>query len=208
MRSSCPSIAPIVTLDYLMSEARKPQTAESAQVDILAPLRFFYGLSSNDLRVLFVQPDEMPATDRWLLVHESDMTSRLAEHHRSAISLDVHARSRIGNYLVRASVLKRRSDGAPVEFGAIGIHLDGLGEEAQRLILEGKVPLGAVLQELNQPHTSHPKGFFQIAIDHRLADLLGGWEGQTLYGRCNELRHANGSALAEVVEVLPSAESA
>ncbi len=190
-----------------MSEAPDAQAIENAQLDILAPLRFFYGLSSNDLKVAFVQPDEMPATDRWLLVHESDMTSRLAEHHKSEIALDVHARSRLGNYLVRASVLKRQADAAPVEFGAIGIHLDGFSEEAQRLILEGKVPLGGVLQKLNVPHTSHPKGYFRIVIDHRLADLLGGWEGQALHGRCNELRHANGTPLAEVVEVLPGVES-
>ncbi len=206
MNSSCRSIARTVTLDRPMSEVPEAQEIENTEVDILAPLRFFYGLSSNDLKVAFVQPDEMPATERWLLVHESDMTSRLAEHHKSEIALDVHARSRLGNYLVRASVLKRRRDSAPVEFGAIGIHLDGFGEEAQRLILEGKVPLGGVLQQLNVPHTSHPKGYFRIVIDHRLADLLGGWEGQTLYGRCNELRHASGEPLAEVVEVLPGSQ--
>ncbi len=208
MSSSCRSIAPPVTLDCPMSEVPNAQAVESAHVDILAPLRFFYGLSSNDLKVVFVQPDEIPTTDRWLLVHDSDMTSRLAEHHESEIALDVHARSRLGNYLVRASVLRRRSDSAPVEFGAIGIHLDGLGDEAQRLILDGHVPLGGVLQQLNLPHSSHPKGYFRIVIDHRLASLLGGWEGQTLYGRCNELRHADGTPLAEVVEVLPGGENA
>ena len=63
--------------------------------------------------------------------------------------------------------------------------------------------LGAILTSRNIPHTSHPSGYFRIEIDHRLATRLGGWEGQTLYGRCNELRHGDGSALAEVVEVLP-----
>lgn len=207
MSFSCRSIARTVTLDRAMPEVINPRDGESALVDILAPLRFFYGLSSGDLKVAFVQAEEMPATDRWLLVHESDMTSRLAEHHQSEIALDVHARSRLGNYLVRASVLKRQTDGAPVEFGAIGIHLGGFDEEAQGLILEGKVPLGGVLQQQNVPHTSHPKGYFRIVIDHRLADLLGGWEGQTLHGRCNELRHADGAPLAEVVEVLPGAQS-
>ena len=172
-------------------------------VDILAPLRFFYGLHSADLHVTFVQPSEMPDTERWLLVHDSDMTPRLAQHHGEKIILDVHARSRLGDYLVRASVLRRESDNASVEFGAIGIHLEGFEEETRRLILEGHVPLGGVLELRKVPHSSHPSGYFKIVIDHRLASLLGGQEGQTLYGRCNELRHLNGNPLAEVVEVLP-----
>jgi hypothetical protein len=180
-----------------------PPARTPAGTDVLAPLRFFYGLGSESPRVTFVQPEEMPETERNLLVHDLDMTGRLREFHHSVITLDVHAKSRIVNYLVRCSVLKRATDGAPVEFGAIGIHLDGFDDEARDLILGCHVPLGAILTSRNIPHTSHPSGYFRIEIDHRLATLLGGWEGQTLYGRCNELRHGNGSALAEVVEVLP-----
>ena len=181
-------------------------TEEAARTDILAPLRFFYGLSSDDLRVTFVQPEEMPETERWLLVHASDMTPRLAQHHACTIILDVHARSRLGDYLVRASVLRRADDKSSVEFGAIGIHLGGFDDETRRLILEGQIPLGGILELQKVPHSSHPSGYFRIVIDHRLANVLGGWEGQTLYGRCNELRHSDGTPLAEVVEVLPDAQ--
>lgn len=185
-----------------------PATLESpieaaAQTDILAPLRFFYGLGSDSPRVTFLQPEQLPETERRLLVHDRDMTGRLREFHGCDITLDVHAKSRIGNYLVRASVLRRVSDEAPVEFGAIGIHLNDFDDEARHLILDGHVPLGAILTRQHIAHTSHPSGYFRIEIDHRLATLLGGWEGQTLYGRCNELRHGSGLALAEVVEVLP-----
>ena len=179
------------------------EASTATQTDILAPLRFFYGLASQDLRVTFLEGAELPELDRWLLVHASDMTPRLRTYHKCEITLDVHAKSRIGNYLVRASVLRRATDRQPVEFGAIGIHLHGFSEEAQRLIQEGSIPLGGILEQLSVPHSSHPQGYFRIQIDHRLADLLGGWEGQTLHGRCNQLRHADGSPLAEVVEVLP-----
>lgn len=181
-----------------------PATLESpAHTDILAPLRFFYGLGSDSPKVTFLKAEQLPEVERSLLVHDRDMTGRLREFHGCDITLDVHAKSRVGNYLVRASVLKRSSDGAPVEFGAIGIHLNDFDEEAQQLILECHVPLGAILTQRGIAHTSHPSGYFRIEIDHRLATLLGGWEGQTLYGRCNELRHGSGAALAEVVEVLP-----
>lgn len=178
---------------------------EVSPTDILAPLRFFYGLGSESPRVTFIEPDTMPEAERWLLVHTTDMTPRLAEFHQDTITLEVHARSRLGNYLVRASVLKRRGDGVPVEFGAIGIHLDGFDDQTKRLVLEGHIPLGGILQQEKVPHTSHPSGYFQIEIDHRLATLLGAREGETLFGRCNELRHAGGACLAEVVEVLPGA---
>jgi hypothetical protein len=53
------------------------------------------------------------------------------------------------------------------------------------------------------PHSSHPRGYFRIAVDARLAELLGATSGQILFGRCNELRHGSGRVLADVVEVLP-----
>lgn len=186
-----------------MSATLERPVESAAQTDILAPLRFFYGLGSDSPKVTFLPPEELPETERKLLVHDLDMTGRLREHHNSVITLDVHAKSRIGNYLVRCSVLKRATDGMPVEFGAIGIHLNDFDGDTQDLILGCQIPLGAILTSRNIPHTSHPSGFFRIEIDHRLATLLGGWEGQTLYGRCNQLRHGGGAALAEVVEVLP-----
>lgn len=182
-----------------------PSTAPSpSQADILAPLRFFYGLASQDLRVKFLDPDLIPPTEKYLLVHASDMTPRLAGFYQSHINLDVHARSLVGpSYLVRAVILRRGDNDQPVEFGAIGIHLDGFETHVRDLILEGKIPLGGILQQYQIPHSSHPSGYFRIEIDHRLANLLGGFDGQCCYGRCNELRHANGNPIAEVVEVLP-----
>jgi chorismate-pyruvate lyase len=171
--------------------------------DILAPLIFFYGIGSVRPRVTFVEPDELAEQERTLLVHDKDMTPRLRDYHQSEIDLDVAARARIGNYLVRASVLHRRSDGLPVEFGAIGIHLDILPEEAQALVLAGRVPFGAILERFQVPHSSHPRGYFRVSVDQRLADLLGAASGQMLFGRCNELRHGSGRVLADVVEVLP-----
>ncbi|MBL9142048.1 MAG: hypothetical protein JNM99_00080 [Verrucomicrobiaceae bacterium] len=177
---------------------------ESAlHLDHLAPLIFFYGLGNARPQVTFIQPEEMPAEERHLLVHDTDMTPRLRDHNGSGIFLDVHGKGKIGEYYVRASVLKLLRDAKAVEFGAIGIHLDLLPEEARRLVIEGKRPFGGILEEQNVPHSSHPRGYFRITIDHRLAELLNTTEGETLYGRCNELRHASGKTLADVVEVLP-----
>ena len=147
---------------------------ESAlHLDHLAPLIFFYGLGSTRPQITFIQPEEVPAEERHLLVHDTDMTPRLRDHHGSGIFLDVHGKGKIGEYYVRASVLKLLRDAKAVEFGAIGIHLDLLPEEARRLVIEGKRPFGGILEEQAVPHSSHPRGYFRIKIDHRLAEVEG-----------------------------------
>ena len=194
-------------------EAERPvpveaRSHEEIRLDQLAPLIFFYGLGSARPQVTFIEPHEMPDEERWLLVHASDMTPRLHNFHGCEIGLDVHAKGRIGDYYVRASVLNRTKDAKAVEFGAIGIHLDVLEEDARALVLEGRTPFGSILGRLAVPHSSHPRGYFRINIDARLAELLNATEGETLYGRCNELRHGSGRTLADVVEVLPRSVAA
>ncbi len=186
-----------------------PPTAlsEEAVADHLAPLIFFYGLGSARPKATFIDSVQLPDQERWLLCHDGDMTSRLREHHHSEIDLDVHAKQKLGDYYVRASVLTRRSDGIPVEFGAIGIHLDTLPDAARQLVADGRIPLGGVLERERVSFTSHPSGFFRISIDARLAELLGATSGQVLYGRCNTLRAGDGRVMAEVVEVLPRGDA-
>jgi len=180
-----------------------PESLPRDREQDLAPLVFFYGIGSARPRVTFVEPTTLPETEAHLLVHETDMTPRLRAFYGCPIDLDVHARGQIGHYLVRASVLTRRVDGMPVEFGAIGIHLDRLPEAARQPVLDGAVPFGAILEDHCVPHSSHPRGFFRITIDTRLAELLGATSGQVLFGRCNVLLGADKQPLAEVVEVLP-----
>lgn len=192
--------------------ATPEQTGQGASAgaqapDILAPLVFFYGIGNQRPQIVFVQPEAMPSVERHLLVHDTDMTPRLRRHHGCPIDLRVAAKAKLGNYLVRASVLHRSSDGQPVEFGAIGIHLDRLPQEAAAAVLEGREPFGAILERLAVDHSSHPSGWFHIAVDELMAGLLGAQAGERLFGRCNQLRSSNGEALAEVVEVLPSQDS-
>jgi chorismate-pyruvate lyase len=177
---------------------------DTAHLGFLAPLVFFYGIGSVRPQTVFVPPQDLSAEARHLLVHDSDMTPRLRDFHQSGIGLQVHGRGTVMDYYIRAVVLNRLTDGKAVEFGAIGIYLKSLPSEGRQLVLEEKTPFGAVLEQLQIPHTSHPRGYFRIVVDQRLAQLLSVQEGQTLFGRCNELRHANGDILADVVEVLPS----
>lgn len=178
---------------------------DATQLGFLAPLVFFYGIGSARPLLTFLPKEALPAHARHLLVHDSDMTPRLREYHASDITLTVQGKGRIADYYVRAVVLRRATDGRAVEFGAIGIHLNHLSPAAQQMVLAESAPFGAILEQLSVPHTAHPRGYFRILIDQRLADLLEAQQGDELYGRCNELRGVDGKLLAEVVEVLPAA---
>jgi hypothetical protein len=178
-----------------------------AAMDVLMPLLFFYGDGHQAPPVQFVSGDQLPETDRYLLVHESDMTPRLAAFHNTEIDLKVLRKDEGGDVLARAVVLLRREDRKPVEFGAIVIHLDGFPPDLRQRITDCREPLGGILLSAGHPHTSHPRAYFQVKVDPVVAALMGLPEGACLSGRCNELRHADGSILADIVEILPPGEA-
>ncbi len=173
-------------------------------LDLLMPLAFFYGRLELELPpVVFMDGAAMPEPQRYLLVHQSDMTPRLREHHQTAPLLTVISVDRTEDYVIREVVLNCGE--RPVEYGAIGIHLDGFAPHVKTLIRGGTAPLGAILESEGIPHRSAPTGYFVLEADARMAGLLGTTAGTRLFGRCNVLSHADGTAFADIVEVLPPA---
>lgn len=173
-------------------------------LDLLMPLVFFYEQLGIGLPpVAFLEGATMPEPQRHLLVHSSDMTPRLREHHGCPPRLRVVSSQRTEDYVIREVVLS--CAGRPVEYGAIGIHLQGFPPHVRDLIRDGLAPLGAILESEGVPHHSAPSGYFQLKADPHMADLLATAQGIPLYGRCNVLSHADGTAFADIVEVLPPA---
>lgn len=151
-----------------------------------------------------VSPRDIPEPARTLLVHQGDMTSRLQRFHESSIGLRVLQCGRgDGHVYFREVLLLSEKSGAPVEYGAIEIFLRVLPEAVQAQILEGKIPLGGILNASGLRYRSEPQGFFRMRRSRGLASLLGDGSGMPLYGRCNILRTEDGSLLARIVEVLP-----
>ena len=172
------------------------------QLDLLMPLVFFYGRLELELPpVEFIPGETMPEPQRYLLVHQSDMTPRLRDHHGSAPGLTVVSVECTEDYVIREVVLD--CEGCPVEYGAIGIHLEGFPPHVKTMIRGGTAPLGAILESEGIPHTSAPTGYFVLEADAHMARLLGTAPGMRLFGRCNVLSHADGTAFADIVEVLP-----
>ena len=176
---------------------------EAVLLDLFMPLQFFYLREDRILpEVALIEGDEMPEPSRGLLVHGTDMTSKLRAYHESAIGLRVLDRELADHYLIRAVVLEADS-GIPVEFGAIGIRVGVFDESLREEILDGSAPLGGLLNEHGFAYASQPKAFFQVKSDPYISHALHCPLGSVLYGRCNALNDKDGITFADIVEILP-----
>ncbi len=179
--------------------------AESRLMDLLMPLQYFYLQAERPLpRVEIAEGASLPEPERHLLVHQSDMTPRLRAFHQADITLQVIHIERSENYVMRLVVLHRQDTGRPVEFGAIGIQLDGFDPETREKIRQAELPLGTILEQREVPHTSAPKAYFRVNADEFMGNLLQEPVGTPLWGRCNALSHSGGIVFADIVEILPA----
>jgi chorismate-pyruvate lyase len=151
-----------------------------------------------------VDPSEIPEPFFSLLVHEGDMTSRLESFHEDGIKVRKLSSSNDGKSYFREVVLETVSNQKAVEYGAIEIILKNLEGEQRDLVIEGKQPLGAILNDARIPYSSAPKAFLKVVPDDAIVDAFGSVEADYLYGRSNEISSYNGDPIAHIVEILPS----
>jgi len=173
-------------------------------MSLLLPLHYFYAQQERTFPTIeFIDSGEVPEPQFSLLVHDLDMTSTLTRHHGSDLSLNVLHADQSADYLIRMVVLERVDNRSPVEFGAIGIHLDKLQGEMRSAVVAQEAPFGGLLERYEVDFRSCPKGFFRIHSDQLIGDSLHNDCGVQLYGRCNELTDPEGFVLADIVEILP-----
>jgi hypothetical protein len=173
------------------------------QLELLHPLTIFRKRDGRPL-LGFEEIDgaSMPEPYRSLLVHNGDMTSRLERFHRSPMKLRVLHVERAGNEYRREVLLCAQDSGLPVEYGAIEIHLEAFPEELREQIVEGRLPLGGLLNRVGFVYGSSPRAFLRLLPDLSLSRLFGLENTFALYGRCNVLLDQSGAELAHIVEVL------
>lgn len=134
------------------------------------------------------------------------MTSALAQFHRSDIGLKVLVEENDSTEYCREVILVSKKSGKPVEYGAIQIWLDAFPDKEKQLIMEGKQPLGGILNQMDSPYVSSPHGYFSIAAPEICRQRFQCKEGETLFGRYNRLSDAEGGELASIIEILPPSE--
>jgi chorismate-pyruvate lyase len=168
------------------------------------PLNEFYAARNTPMPVIAEIPaTEVPEPYRSLLVHNTDMTSKLEAFHKKKIHIQPLARHNTDNEYFREVTLVLDQTLKPVEFGAIKIILDLFPNDAQREILKEQRPLGKILTEYNIVFGSKPRAFLQIASDSFIQSALVLDSEKILYGRRNTLVDAWDRPLAEIVEILP-----
>jgi len=173
----------------------------------LMPLHFFYEKRERPLPDFqFLGPKEVPYPYRSLLVHENDMTPTLAAFHHSKLYLEVHEVETSDDYLMRLVTLHASASDLPVEFGAIGIHLDKFPAEVRETVVAGRVPLGAILGESGVSYHGSPNAYFSVPADEVMSGTLRQEDGEVLYGRCNQLFDDDGLTMADIVEILPRSD--
>ena len=169
---------------------------------LLEPLRRFR--PTEGANFIKCEPDEIPQTLRNLLVHSGDMTSKLEKYHSSKIALEILQSVRgEGGHYYREVLLRSANTGEVVEYGAIEIFLESLPQPVQREIIEGKVPLGGLLNRHEVNYHSRPQAYFRVANEPGLCEFMRAPSGAELYGRCNVLCMEHGALLARILEVLP-----
>jgi chorismate-pyruvate lyase len=129
------------------------------------------------------------------------MTPTLAAFHGQEIGLRVVQQRLEGPVLFREVILL--AGAAPVEFGAIAIHLAPFPDAARDAVLEGRTPLGTVLAEHRVSHLSCPQAFVRVIPNPFLCEIFGLEFGAApLYGRRNILATPSGEVLADILEIL------
>ena len=177
-------------------------TSAPSTADLLYPLSRFCERDGHPL-----PPHEIldgaavPEPYRTLLVHRGDMTSRLEDFHRAPMTLRVLHREHDDAYR-REVLLCAEDTGLPVEYGAIEIYLDAFTPALRAEILEGRLPLGGLLNAHGFVYRSEPSAFIRFAQDSQLSALFSTEPTHELYGRSNVLLGAQGETLARIVEVL------
>jgi chorismate-pyruvate lyase len=178
-------------------------TAPASQTDLLYPLSHFFRLSGEVLPPCeTIAGAAMPEPYRGLLVHHGDMTSRLEKFHGAPMKLRILHCEHESNTYRREVLLCAQDSGLPVEYGAIAIDLTQFTEPLRSLILEGRQPLGGLLNLHAVRYRSEPRAYLKLAPDSTM-DAHFELEGaHTLYGRCNVLLGERDQVLARIVEVL------
>ena len=177
--------------------------AAAPSADLLYPLSHFCRAGGHPLPACkIIDGAEMPEPYRTLLVHDGDMTSRLEEFHREPMNLRVLHREMTGDAYRREVLLCAQDSGVPVEYGAIEIQLTAFDYPLRALILEGRQPLGGLLNRHGIRYRSEPRAFLKLAPDSAMDAHFELNDAHTLYGRSNVLLGDGDRVLARIVEVL------
>ena len=160
-------------------------------------------LSSDTLHAL--PGAGLPEPDRTLLDHARDMTSTLADFHRSPLRVEILQQVRQDDLYLREVFLRTQTRDQIVEYGVIAIALEQFTAPQREAIQGGYGPLGGLLHQFKIPFVSAPIRFFSVASAVLTRLPFGGVRVPRCHGRLNHLSQPTGEPLAWILEILPPA---
>lgn len=109
-----------------------------------------------------IDPSDMPARYRDLLVHNDHMTSALASHYGRPVSLRVLQEQQDGDFYSREILLTLDGSDIVVEYGIMRLDLSLLTEAVRSPILARTAPLGDILMRHDVLRRIEPKWFVRF----------------------------------------------
>ena len=168
-----------------------------------SPVAHFLKSQAEDIpEFSILEADQIPVPYRELLVHNGDMTSRLEACHQSSICLKLLKLDKTDDVIFREVQLQTENDYKTVEYGIIEINLLPFPTPLRNEILEGKKPLGGLLNEYKFEYASSPQAFFSVQANKKISSILDVDISTVLYGRSNILISGE-HTLANILEILP-----
>lgn len=178
------------------------KTADHITADLMYPLNLFYADGDQALPAYErMQGEALPEPARSLLVHDSNMTTKLESYVGSRLRLKCLEAIDDEESVTRRTLLFD-DRGRVVKYVAIRIEVLRFPRRAQKMIRQGRLPLGAVMNEHHVAYRSRVRGYFKLQADSMIGEGLGLDGDVTLYGRRNVITNHADQPLADAVEIL------
>ncbi len=148
-----------------------------------------------------VPPESLPSPYRELLGHTLHMTVTLERHHVSPVEVVVIGKKITDSHYARKSLLRRRSDGAIVQFGIVRLAKPLLADDVREEIESESVPLGRVLIDHNVMRNVKLMSTWKIVPGPALREAFAPATVDECYGR-TALIYTDGVPAVELLEIV------
>ncbi len=185
-----------------MSRSRQKLTDYHDPVEAMADLcRGFFHEGDGIPPFALVEPEQMPAAYRQLLVHNEHMTTRLEAFHGRAVELGVLEYNQDGDLYTRKILLTPAGSDHVIELGIVRLDLQYTPEKVKDEIVRRKAPLGAILLKHNLLTRVEPRWYLRFPGPSPQDEYFGEQAGRAVYGRVGTI-YCNEAPAIELLEIV------
>ena len=173
--------------------------------DLTSLVRLFFAGVEDLGRFEEVSSAEMARNYRMLLAHQDHMTVTVERYHNCPVDVDVLDTALTDHHYARKILLRRRTDGAVVQFGIVRINFAFIGDDVRQLIESQTVPLGRILINHNVFRDVHLSRLWKVTPAAELQQHFSLPTAVPSYGRTAVI-DCNGEPAIELLEIVTPLE--